>query len=200
MKTLYRFLLGCLVVSAVNGGAQDIRSRMAEMKTAYTASGSIVMLDGQTLVIEPNMPGPVCALPRQEDGKITWYRYAFPLASITVPLTAVDENIVSEDRVFTDPAAPRVYKPGDQGDATMIVVVSTPGKKFPALVYDRDKLAHLNPGPHSASDYGQFQDQVEAFGLTFADNAAAREFVTALRNAVRLAKTQAMATQPTQQR
>ena len=200
MKTLYRFLLGCLVVSAVNGGAQDIRSRMAQMKTAYTASGSIVMLDGQTLVIEPNMPGPVCALPRQEDGKITWYRYAFPLASITVPLTAVDENIVSEDRVFTDPAAPRVYKPGDQGDATMIVVVSTPGKKFPALVYDRDKLAHLNPGPHSASDYGQFQDQVEAFGLTFADNAAAREFVTALRNAVRLAKTQAMATQPTQQR
>ena len=140
MKTLYRFLLGCLVVSAVNGGAQDIRSRMAEMKTAYTASGSIVMRDGQTLVIEPNMPGPVCARPRQEDGKITWYRYALPLASITVPLTAVDENIVSEDRVFTDPAAPRVYKPGDQGDATMIVVVSTPGKKFPALVYDRDKL------------------------------------------------------------
>ena len=193
MKTLYCFLLGCLAVVSINCGAQDIRSRVDEMKTAYTASGSIVMLDGQTLVIEPNMPGPVCALPRQEDGKITWYRYAFPLASITVPLTAVDENIVSEDRVFTDPAAPRVYKPGDQGDATMIVVVSTPGKKFPALVYDRDKLAHLNPGPHSASDYGQFQDQVEAFGLTFADNAAAREFVTALRNAVRMAKTQAMA-------
>lgn len=200
MKTLFRFLLGCFVVSAVNCGAQDIRSRMAEMKTAYTASGSIVMLDGQTLVIEPNMPGPVCALPRQEDGKISWYRYAFPLASITVPLTAVDENVVSEDRVFTDPAAPRVYKPGDQGDATMIVVVSTPGKKFPALVYDRDKLAHLSPGPHSAADYGQFQDQVEAFGLTFSDSAAAREFVTALRNAVRMAKTQAMATPPTQQR
>jgi len=200
MKTLFRFLLGCLAVSAVNYGsvvncgAQDIRSRMAEMKTAYTASGSIVVLDGQTLVIEPNMPGPVCALPRQEDGRTTWYRYAFPLASITIPLTSVDENVVSEDRVFTDPAAPRVYKPGDQGDATMIVVVSTPGKKFPALVYDRDKLAHLSPGPHSAADYGQFQDQVEAFGLTFADNAAAREFVTALRNAVRMAKTQAMAT------
>jgi hypothetical protein len=200
MKILFRFLLGCLAVSAVNYGsavncgAQDIRSRMAEMKTAYTASGSIVVLDGQTLVIEPNMPGPVCALPREEDGRITWYRYAFPLASITIPLTSVDENVVSEDRVFTDPAAPRVYKPGDQGDATMIVVVSTPGKKFPALVYDRDKLAHLSPGPHSAADYGQFQDQVEAFGLTFADNAAAREFVTALRNAVRMAKTQAMAT------
>jgi len=86
MKTLFRLFLGCLVVSSFNCGAQDIRSRMEEMKTAYTASGSIVMLDGQTLVIEPNMPGPVCALPRQEDGKITWYRYAFPLASITVPL------------------------------------------------------------------------------------------------------------------
>jgi len=194
MKTLYRFLLGCLVVSSMSCGAQDIRSRMDEMKTAYTASGSIVLLDGQTLVIEPNLPAPICALPRQEDGKINWYRYAFPLASITVPLTAVDENIVSEDRVFTDPAAPQAYKPGDQGETTMIVVVGMPGRKFPALVYDRDKLEHLSPGPHSASDYGQFQDQVEAFGLTFADNAAAREFVTALRNAVRLAKTQAMAT------
>src|SRR3569833_4541761 len=194
MKTLYRFLLGCLVVASLNCGAQDIRSRVDEMKTAYTASGSIVVLDGQTLVIEPNMPGPICALPRQEDGRTTWYRYAFPLASITVPLAAVDENVVSEDRVFTDPAAPRAYKPGDQGDATMIVVVGMPGKKFPALVYDRDKRERLSPGPHSASDYGQFQDQVEAYGLPFADNAAAREFVTALRNAVRLAKTQAMAT------
>ena len=194
MKTLYCLLLGCLAVLSSNCGAQDIRSRMDEMKTAYTASGSIVVLDGQTLVIEPNMPGPICALPRQEDGKTTWYRYAFPLASITVPLTAVDENIVSEDRVFTDPTAPQAYKPGDQGDATMIVVVSMPGRKFPALVYDRDKLEHLSPGPHSAADYGQFQDQVEAFGLTFADNAAAREFVGALRNAVRMAKTQAMAT------
>lgn len=193
MKTLYRLLLGCLVVSAINCGAQDLRSRMDEMKTAYTASGSIVVLDGQTLIIEPNMPAPICALPRQEDGKVNWYRYAFPLASITVPLTAIDENIVSEDRVFTDPAAPQVYKPGDQGDTTMIVVVGMPGKKFPALVYDREKLERLSPGPHSASDYGQFQDQVEAFGLTFADNGAAREFVNALRNAVRLAKTQAMA-------
>ena len=196
MKTLNCFLLGCLaVVSSLYCGAQDIRSRMDEMKTAYTASGSIVVLDGQTLVIEPNMPAPICALPRQEDGKTTWYRYAFPLASITVPLTAVDENIVSEDRVFTDPAAPRAYKPGDQGDATMIVVVGMPGKKFPALVYDREKLEHLSAGPHSARDYGQFQDQVEAFGLTFADSAAAREFVTALRKAVRMAKTQAMMTQ-----
>ena len=193
MKTLYRLLLGCLVVSAINCGAQDLRSRMDEMKTAYTASGSIVVLDGQTLIIEPNMPAPICALPRQEDGKVNWYRYAFPLASITVPLTAIDENIVSEDRVFTDPAAPQVYKPGDQGDTTMIVVVGRPVKKFPALVYDREKLERLSPGPHSASDYGQFQDQVEAFGLTFADNGAAREFVNALRNAVRLAKTQAMA-------
>jgi len=166
---------------------------MEQMKTAYTTSGSIVVLDGQTLVIEPNMPGPICALPRQEDGKVTWYRYAFPLASITVPLTSVDESVVSEDRVFTSPEAPQSYKPGDQGDTTMIVVVSMPGKKFPALIYDRDKLEHLGPGPHSASDYGQIKDQVEAFGLTFADSAAAHEFVSALRNAVVLAKSQALA-------
>lgn len=193
MKTLFRFFLGCLVLSCLNCGAQDIRSRMEEMKTAYTTSGSIVVLDGQTLVIEPNMPAPICALPRQEDGKITWYRYAFPLASITVPLTSVDQNVVSEDRVFTNPTAPQAYKPGDQGDTTMIVVVSMPGKKFPALIYDREKLQHLGPGPHSSSDYGQVQDQVEAFGLIFADTQAAREFVSALRNAVILAKTEAMA-------
>jgi hypothetical protein len=37
------------------------------------------------------------------------------------------------------------------------------------------------------------KDQVEAFGLTFADNASAHAFITALRNAVTMAKTQAMA-------
>jgi len=193
MKTLFRLLLSCLVLGSIACSAQDIRSRMEQMKTAYTASGSIVLLDGQTLVIEPNMPAPVCALPREEDGKIAWYRYAFPLSSITVPLTDVDESLMGEDPVFTNPEAPTAYKPGDKGDAVMVVVVGMPGKKFRALIYDRDKLQHLGPGPHSGSDYGQVQDQVEAFGLTFNDTAAAHEFVTALRNAVMLAKTQAMA-------
>lgn len=191
MKNLLRFLPGCLLLVSFACAAQDIPTRMEEMKTAYTASGSIVVLDSQTLVIEPNMPAPVCALPRKEDGQITWYRYAFPLASITVPLSAVDESIVTEDRVFTDPNAPQAYKPGDLGDTTMVVVVSSPGKKFRALMYDRDKLAHLGPGPHSSSEYGQVQDDVEAFGLTFRDDDAARTFVAALRNAVILAKAHA---------
>lgn len=193
MKTLFRLLLGCLVLGSFTSSAQDIRSRVDQMKLAYTASGSIVALDGQTLVIEPNMPAPVCALPREEDGKIAWYRYAFPLASITVSLTDVDASMMSEDRVFTDPQAPSAYKPGDKGDAVMVVVLGMPGKKFPALIYDRDKLAHLGPGPHRSSDYGQVQDQVEAFGLTFSNTKAAHEFVTALRNAVMMAKAQASA-------
>ena len=192
MKTLYRLLLGCLILGSFTCSAQDIRSRVDQMKTAYTASGSIVALDGQTLVIEPNMPAPVCALPREEDGKIAWYRYAFPLASITVPLTDVDASMMSEDRVFTHPEVLSAYKPGDKGDAVMVVVVGMPGKKFPALVYDRDKLQHLGPGPHRSSDYGQVQDKVEAFGLTFNDTTAAHEFVAALRNAVMMAKAQAM--------
>lgn len=193
MKTLFRLLLGCLVVSSLSCGAQTVRTQMEQMKTAYIASGSIVVLDGQTLVIEPKMPGPICALPRQEDGKITWYRYAFPLSSITVPLTDVDETVVSEDRVFTDPEASKAYKPGDKGDTTMVVIVGMPGKKFRALMYDRDKLAQLGPGPHRSSEYGQMQDQIEAFGLVFPDDAAANDFIAALRNAVTLAKTQAMA-------
>ncbi|WP_348263545.1 hypothetical protein P8935_03075 [Telmatobacter sp. DSM 110680] len=192
MKTLFRLFLSCLIVSCVCG-AQDLRSHMDQMKTAYTASGSIVPVDSQTLVVEPNMPAPVCALPRQEDGKIAWYRYAFPLSSITVALTDVDESLIGEDSVFTNPNAPSAYKPGDQGDAVMVVVVGMPGKKFPALIYDREKLAHLGPGPHSSSDYGQVKDQVEAFGLTFHDAASAHAFIYALKNAVILAKTQAMA-------
>jgi len=193
MKTLFRFLLGCLVVCSLKCGAQDLHSRMEQMKTAYTASGSIVVLDGETLVIEPNMPGPVCAVPRKEDGKITWYRYAFPLASITVPLSEVDESIVSEDSVFTNPDATVAYKPGDKGDTTMVVIVGMPGKKFRALIYDREKLAQLGPGPHRSSEYGQVQDEVEAFGLVFTDADAAHNFVAALKNAVIMAKTQAMA-------
>jgi hypothetical protein len=193
MKTLFRLLLGCLVLGSVACSAQDIRSSMEQMKTAYTASGSIVVLDGQTLVIEPNMPAPVCALPREEEGKVAWYRYAFPLSSITVPLTDVDESLMDENSVFTNPEAPVAYKPGDKGDAVMVIVVGMPGKKFPALIYDREKLQHLGPGPHSSSDYGQVKDQVEAFGLTFNDTAAAHTFVSALRSAVMLAKTQAMA-------
>jgi hypothetical protein len=193
MKTLLRLLLGCLVFGALTCNAQDIRSRVEQMKTAYTASGSIVALDGQTFVIEPNMPAPVCALPREEDGKIAWYRYAFPLASITVPLSDIDASLMSEETVFTHPEAEDNYKPGDKGDAVMVVVVGMPGKKFPALLYDRDKLEHLGPGPHRSTDYGQVQDQVEAFGLTFSDSAAAHQFVTALRNAVMLAKAQASA-------
>lgn len=197
MKTWFRLsprLLPALALCcSVVSGAQDLRSHMEQMKIAYTASGSIVMLDGQTLMIAPNMPSPICALPRNEDGKVNWYRYAFPLSSITVPLADVDESVLSEDRVFTNPDATKVYKPGDVGETTMVVVVGVPGRKFRSLIYDRDKLAHLGPGPHSSSEYGQVQDEVEAFGLIFADNRAAHEFVTALKNAVILARTQAMA-------
>jgi hypothetical protein len=194
MKTLLRFLPGFLVFVSRACDAQDLRLRMEQMRIAYSASGSIVILDNQTLVIEPNMPGPVCAVPRKEDGKVTWYRYAFPLASITVSLSEVDETMMSEDRVFTDPGAAQSYKPGDLGDTTMVVIVGMPGKKFRALTYDRDKLEHLGPGPHNSSEYGQVQDDVEAFGLTFSNDAAARAFVSALRNAVVLAKSQALAT------
>jgi hypothetical protein len=138
------------------------------------------------------MPAPVCALPREEDGKIAWYRYAFPLSSITVTLADIDESVMGEDQVFTNPEAPSAWKPGDKGDAVMVVVVGMPGKKFHALIYDREKMVHLSPGPHSSSDFGQMPDQVEAFGLTFSNSEAAHAFVTALRNAVILAKTQAM--------
>ena len=172
---------------------QDIGAQIKAMKTSYTASGSIVAVADRTLVIEPNMPGPVCALPRIEGGKTSWSYFAFPLASITVPLAMVDESSISEDRVFTDPDAAKAYKPGRVGDTTMVVVMSEPGKQFHTLMYDREKLTHLGPGVHNSKAYGQAPDDVEAFGLTFADEAAARAFVDALKNAVAMAKAQTVA-------
>jgi hypothetical protein len=160
------------------------------MKGAYAGSGSIVALDKDTIVIEPKMPAPLCALPKNRDGKTIWSFYTFPLASITVPLAEVDETLISEDRVFTDLNVTKTYKPGDVGDATMVVVAGVPGKQFHTLLYDRDKFTRLGPGPHSTSEYGQAPDNTEAFALTFSDPAAARTFALALRNAVLLAKGQ----------
>jgi hypothetical protein len=188
-QSIYAIL--CLLVSAPLGVAQELPARLQAMKTSYAASGSIVALDQHTLVIEPNMPGPICSLPRNQGGKTSWSYFAFPLASITVPLATVDESLISEDIVFTSPDAAKAYKPGDVGDATMVVVVGVPGKQFHTLMYDREKLTHLGPGVHNSSAYGQAPDDVEAFGLTFADHAAARAFVDALKDAVVIAKEQA---------
>lgn len=190
MRKLCQYLSCILVVPITCGIAQDLRSHVQEMKASYSASGSIVEMDSHTLVIEPRMPSPLCALPKTEGGKTTWSYYAFPLASITVPLTLVDETLIGEDMVFTNPDAAKAYRPGDVGDTTMVVIVGVPGKQFHTLTYDRDKLEHLGPGPHSGSAYGQAPDDVEAFGLTFADHADARAFEAALRNAVLIAKGQ----------
>ena len=154
------------------------------MKSAYVESGSIVAVGENSIVIQPNMPSPVCGLPLNKDGKTAWSFYTFPLASITVPLDQVDETLLAEDRVFTDPQVAQKYKPGQVGETTMVVISVIPGKRFHTLIYDREKLARLGPGPHSSKEYGQVPDDTEAFGLTFSDPAAARTFALALKEAV----------------
>jgi hypothetical protein len=191
MKKLSLFALALVLSPPALSIAQSLPSQVQTMKGSYAASGSIVLADNQTLVIEPNMPGPICAMPKNENGKVSWMYYSFPLASITVPLAAVDQDLIGEDTVFTNDDAIKAYKPGDVGDATMVVIAGVPGKQFHTLTYDRDKLIHLPPGPHSSASYAQAPDDVEAFGLTFADRAAAHAFVSALRNAVLLAKAHA---------
>jgi hypothetical protein len=191
MKKLSLFAL-CLALSPLARSiGQTLPSQIQTMKGSYAASGNIVLADSQTLVIEPNMPGPICAVPRNENGKISWTFYSFPLASITVPLSAVDQDLIGEDTVFTNDDAIKAYKPGDVGDAIMVVIAGVPGKQFHTLTYDRDKLIHLPPGPHNSSSFAQAPDDVEAFGLTFADRGAAHAFVSALRSAVLLAKAHA---------
>jgi hypothetical protein len=187
------FTLCCLVVSAFPVAAQTLPLDLQTMKASYAESGSIVVTDDHTLVIEPNMPGPVCALPKNESGKTSWTYFAFPLASITVPLASVDESLITEDIVFTDPDAAKGYKPGDVGDTTMVVVMGVPGKQFHTLMYDREKLIQLGPGVHDSSSFNQTPDDVEAFGLTFTDHAAAQAFVDALKSAAAIARTQSVA-------
>jgi len=191
MKKSCASALWCLLLSSVLSPAQDLHTRVQQMKISYAHSGSIVVVDDHTLLIEPNMPSPMCAMPRNDGGRTSWSFYAFNLASITVPLAAVDETLIGENMVFTDPDATKAYKNGDVGDTTMVIVAGVQGKLFRALTYDRDKLTHLGPGPHDGSEYGQTPDNVEAFGLTFSDHASARAFENALREAVLLAKEQA---------
>jgi hypothetical protein len=190
MKRVSLILLGSLAVSSAAALGQDLPSNLHAMQSSYAASGSIVVINKGTIVIEPRMPAPLCAMPKTEDGKISWSFYSFPLASITVPLAQVDETLISEDRVFSNPEAPKKYKPGDVGDTTMVVVASKPGKQFHTLLYDLEKFAALRTGPHSGKDYGQVPDDTEAFGLTFTDPAAARAFAVALHNAVIQARAQ----------
>ena len=168
--------------------AQNISPSIQAMKSAYVGSGSIVVVSEDSIVIEPKMPSPVCALPLNKDGKTAWSFYTFPLSSITVPLSQVDETLLAEDRVFTDPEVAQKYKPGQVGDTTMVVISVVRGKRFHTLTYDREKLARLGPGPHSSAEYGQAPDDTEAFGLTFSDPAAARTFELALKDAVVAAK------------
>lgn len=177
-----------LMVALTPCAAQNISTDIQAMKSAYVGSGSIVALGETSIVIEPKMPSPVCALRLNKDGKTAWSFYTFPLSSITVPLDQVDETLLAEDRVFTDPQAAQNFKPGQVGDTTMVVISVMPGKHFHTLAYDREKFAHLGPGPHQSSEYGQTPDDTEAFGLTFSDPAAAHTFELALREAVIAAK------------
>jgi hypothetical protein len=196
MKRALPFLLSFLFVASFSCVAQNSATPIETLKTAYAASGSIVLLENNTILIEPKMPAPVCALPKTENGKTTWQFYSFPLASITVPLTEVDETLISEDRVFTGEDAPKGYKPGDMGDTTMIVIAGNQGKQFHTLIYDRDKFLQLGPGPHSSKEYDQAPDNTLAFGLMFSDPASARAFEFALKNAVLEAKAQARTERP----
>jgi len=65
-----------------------------------------------------------------------------------------------------------------------------PGKQFHTMMYDREKLIQLGPGVHDSASYSQTSDDVEAFGLTFTDHAAAQAFVDALKSAAAIARTQ----------
>jgi hypothetical protein len=195
VKKLFIFLLSFIILAPVCR-SQDLASDVEALKSAYSTSGSIVALDSQTIVIAPKMPAPLCAIPKDEGGTITWRYYAFPLASITVPLTSIDENLIGQDVVFTNLDATKSYKPGDKGDTTIVIVAGLPGKEFHTQLYDRDKFIHLRPGPHTAREYGQMPDDTEAFALTFADPVAARSFASALKNAVLLAKAHAALAAP----
>jgi hypothetical protein len=188
------FLVSLLFIAPIVSFGQNLEAKIQSMKVAYSSSGSIVALDGDSIVISPKMPSPICGLLMNKEGKPGWSFYTFPLASITVPLGTVDESLIIENRVFTDPHVVDHYKPGDVGETTMVLISGMPGKQFHTLIYDRDKFSQLGPGPHASRDYGQAPDDTVAFGLTFSDPESARAFELALKDAVLMAK-QRLATQ-----
>jgi hypothetical protein len=188
MKKQSIILVSLLLLVPTLGFAQNISANIQSMKTAYAASGSIIAIEGDSIVISPKMPSPVCALLMDKDGKTDWAYYSFPLAAITVPLNEVDETQIVDNRVFTDPDAAEHYKQGDVGETTLVFISGMPGKQFHTLIYDRDKFAQLGPGPHSSREYGQAPDDTLAFGLTFSDPEAARTFELALKQAVIMVK------------
>jgi hypothetical protein len=188
LKKYSIYLLPLLFVAATASFAQNITSKIQSMQLAYSDSGSIIAVDGDSIVITPKMPSPICGMLMDRDGKTGWAYYTFPLASITVPLSAVDENQIVDNRVFTDPNVAEHYKPGQVGEATMVVIAGMPGKQFHTLIYDREKFTQLGPGPHSSREYGQAPDDTVAFGLVFSDAKAAQTFELALKEAVLLAK------------
>jgi hypothetical protein len=188
MKKQSIILVSLLLLVPTLGFAQNISANIQSMKAAYAASGSIIALEGDSIVISPKMPSPICALLMNKDGKTDWAYYSFPLAAITVPLNEVDETQIVDNRVFTDPDAAEHYKQGDVGETTLVFVSGMPGKQFHTLIYDRDKFAQLGPGPHSSREYGQAPDDTLAFGLTFSDPEAARAFELALKQAVIMVK------------
>ena len=187
-------LMSLLLILPTFGFAQNLSAKIQSMKAAYSGSGSLIALDSDSIVISPKMPSPICGLLMNKEGKTGWTYYTFPLASITVPLSAVDESMIVDNRVFTDPNVADHYKPGAVGDATMVIISGMPGKQFHTLIYDRDKFSQLGPGPHSSREYGQAPDDTVAFGLTFTDAESARAFELALKDAVTMAK-QRLATQ-----
>ena len=188
MKKYSIFLLFLLFIAPTLSFGQNLSAKIQSMRAAYSSSGSIVALDGDSIVISPKMPSPICGLLMNKEGKSGWAFYTFPLASITVPLSAVDESLIVANRVFTDPKVVDHYKPGDVGETTMVVISGMPGKQFHRLIYDRDKFSQLGPGPHSSREYGQAPDDTVAFGLTFSDPESARTFELALKDAVMMAK------------
>jgi hypothetical protein len=188
-KLLLLPLLGVLSASRP-AITQDLAASIHTMAAAYASSGSLVALDKNTIVIEPKMPAPICAVPKAEGSETRWTYYSFALSSITVPLEYVDDSLIGEDEVFTDPDAAKRYKPGQAGDSTIVIIPGLPGKQFHTLAYDRDKFIHLGPGPHSSAEYGQAPDDTEAFALTFATRTEANAFAAALRAAVRQARAQ----------
>jgi hypothetical protein len=159
------FLLSILFFVPSLSFGQNLSTKIQLMKAAYSSSGSLIALDGDSIVISPKMPSPICGMLMNKEGKPGWSFYTFPLASITVPLSAVDESLIVDNLVFTDPNVVSHYKPGDVGETTMVIISGMPG-----------------------SEYGQAADDTLAFGLTFSDPESAHAFELALKDAVMLAK------------
>jgi hypothetical protein len=177
-----------LLVVAPLGFCQNIY--LDQLKDAYAKSGEIAWVNG-SLEISPTMPCPlVLFLVGGSPKNPKFAPVAAPVSKVSADLRMIDETSFHDGQAFSGNDV-GVYKKGDQGSLTIVLIKATSGKPFFITKYNLDKLnAVLKAGakPLNGEEIGESSQYSDLISVIFESTADARKFETALKNAVIAAK------------